>query len=89
MTEDPRNAIGEHQRLVQRILSGRIPAGRGFDPCHSMLQTDCDDVEAFTALFTLLQGALADLSFGMEDTQKVVPILEALTRGEVGVRTLK
>lgn len=88
MTEDLRNAIHEHRRLVQRILAGGIPEGRDFDACRAVLQTDCDDETAFAALFTLLQGALADPFFGIDETQQVVPILKALTRGEVGAREL-
>ena len=49
---------------------------------------NCDDETAFAALFTLLQGALADPFFGIDETQQVVPILKALSRGEVGVREL-
>jgi hypothetical protein len=88
MTRDPRNAIDEHRRLVQRILAGGIPEGKDFDACRAVLQTECSDDEAFAALFTLLEGALADPLFDIGETQKVVPILKALARGEVGVREL-
>jgi len=88
MTEDPRKAINEHRRLVQRILAGGIPEGRDFDACRAVLQTDCNDEAAFAALSLLLQGALADPFFGIDETQQVVPILKALARGEVGVREL-
>ena len=88
MTEDLRKAIDEHRRLVQRILAGGIPEGREFDACRAVLETDCDDDVAFTALFTLLEGALADPFFGIDETQGVVPILKALSRGEIGVREL-
>ena len=86
MIENLRNAIDEHRRLVQRILAGGIPKGKDFDACRAILQTDCDDEVAFSALFTLLQGALADPFFGIDETQQVVPILKALTRGDIGVR---
>jgi hypothetical protein len=88
MTEDLRNAIDEHRRLVQRILAGGIPEGKDFDACRATLQTDCDDDEAFAALFMLLEGALADPFFDIRETQKVVPILRALSRGELEVREL-
>ena len=88
MTEDFRNAIDEHRRLVQRILAGGIPKGKDFDACRAVLQTGCDDDDAFSALFPRLQGALADPFFGIEETQQVVPILKALTRGEIGAREL-
>lgn len=88
MTRDPRNAIDEHRRLVQRILAGGIPEGKDFDACRAMLQTECDDDEALAALFFLLEGALADPFFGIRETQRVVPILKAISRGELGVREL-
>jgi len=88
MTEDTRHAIDEHRRLVQRILAGGIPEGKDFDACRAVLGSECDDETAFTALFTLLQGALADPFFGIDETQLVVPVLKTLTRGEVGVREL-
>jgi hypothetical protein len=88
MTRDPRNAIDEHRRLVQRILAGGIPEGKGFDACRAILQTECSDDEAFAALFTLLEGALADPFYNIQETQRVVPVLKALARGEIGVREL-
>ena len=88
MTKDPRTTVDEHRRLVQRILAGGIPEGKDFDACRATLETDCDDDQAFAALFTLLQGALADPFFDIRDTQRVVPILKALSRGEIGVREL-
>lgn len=88
MGQETRNAIHEHQRLVQRILAGGIPEGKDFDACRAVLKTDCDDEAAFAALFTLLEGALADPLFGIDETQKVVPILKALSRGEIRVREL-
>jgi hypothetical protein len=88
MTENLLNAIDEHRRLVQRILAGGIPEGKDFDACRAMLSTDCGDDEAFSALFMLLEGALADPLFGIDETQQVVPILKALARGDIGVREL-
>ena len=88
MTEDLRNAIQDHRRLVQRILSGGIPEGKDFDACRAILGTDCTDEDAFAALFNLLQGALADPFFGIEETQQVVPILKGLSRGDIRVREL-
>ncbi len=88
MTENLRNAIDEHRRLVQRILAGGIPNGKDFDACRAVLRTDCDDEVAFSALFTLLEGALADPFFGIDETQQVVPVLKALARGHIGVREL-
>jgi hypothetical protein len=88
MTEDLQNVIQDHRRLVQRILSGGIPEGKDFDACRAILSSDCSDEEAFAALFGLLQGALADPFFGIEETQQVVPILKALARGDIRVREL-
>lgn len=88
MVDDLLNSIDEQRRLVQRILSGGIPKGKEFDVCRAVLKTDCHDDEAFAALFTLLQGALADPFFGIRETREVVPILKALTRGEVKAREL-
>ncbi len=73
----------EHRRLVQQIVDGGIPTGKDFDACREILRTDSDDDAVFQALFTLLQGALADPFFGIEDTRRVVPVLKALARGEV------
>jgi hypothetical protein len=36
----------------------------------------------------LLEGALADPFFGIDETQQVVPVLKALARGHIGVREL-
>jgi hypothetical protein len=88
MTEDLRNPIQDHRRLVQRILAGGIPEGKDFDACRAVLHSDCTDEVAFEALFILLQGALADPFFGIDETQRVVPILKALSRGVIGVREL-
>ena len=54
MTEDLHNSIDEHRRLVQRILAGGIPQGKDFDACRSLLDSDCNEDEAFAALFTLV-----------------------------------
>lgn len=88
MTEDLRNAIQHHRRLVQRILAGGIPEGKDFDACRAALGAGCNDEVAFEALFYLLQGALADPFFGIDETQQVVPILKALSRGDIGAREL-
>jgi hypothetical protein len=88
MTEDLRNTIHSHRLLVQRILAGGIPEGRDFDACRAVLSADCHGEEAFEALMYLLQGALADPFFGINETQQLVPILKALSRGEIGVPEL-
>jgi hypothetical protein len=88
MNEDPGIATDEHRRLVQRILAGGIPEGKDFDACRAILNGEADDEVAIGALFMLLQGALADPFFGIDDTQRVVPILKGLARGKLSVRDL-
>jgi len=76
------------RRLVQRVVVGDIPCGRDFDACRAVLRTDCDDPTAFHALCTLLEGALADSAFGIDETQELVPLLKALAHGEVMAKDL-
>jgi hypothetical protein len=71
------------RRLVQRVVGGDIPSGRDFDACRAVLRTGCDDPTSFHALCTLLEGALADSTFGIDDTQELVPLLKALASGKV------
>ncbi len=74
--------------LVQRVLTGDIPRGAEFDACRAVLSEDADDQTAFQALSSLLEGALADPEYGIDDTQELVPLLKALARGEVTARDL-
>ncbi len=83
MNDDTRHSLREQRRLVQRMLTDSIPAGREIDECRQVLAHRCDEAVAFQALFTLLRGALADPFFNIDDTQLVVPILKALARGEL------
>jgi len=76
------------RRLVQRVLTGDIPRGGEFDACRAVLTSECNDQTAFQALSSLLEGALADPSYGIDDTQELVPLLKVLARGEVDVRDL-
>ena len=76
------------RRLVQRVIGGDIPSGRDFDACRAVLRTDCDDLTSFHALCTLLEGALADSTFGIDETQELVPLLKSLARGEVTTKDL-
>jgi len=77
-----------YRRLVQRVFVGDIPSGRDFDACRAVLKTDCDDPTAFHALCILLEGALADSTFGIDATQDLVPLLKALAHGEVMAKDL-
>jgi hypothetical protein len=88
MSEETPQTVQKYRRLVQRILEGGIPEGKDFDACRAVLRLGTDDQEAFIALFTLLQGALSDPFFGIDETQQVVPILKALSRKEIGVGEL-
>ena len=88
MTEDARIPVDEQRRLVQRIVAGNIPSGRELEICRGILRTNCDEQTAFPALFTLLQGALADPFFDIADSVRVVPILKALAKGELTAREL-
>jgi len=83
MNDDNRHSLPEQRRLVQRLLTGSIPAGRELEVCRGVLAAPCDETTAFQALFTLLRGALADPFFNIDDTQLVVPILKAMARGEL------
>jgi len=76
------------RRLVQRVLTGDIPRGGEFDACRAVLTSECNDQTAFQALSSLLEGALADPSYGIDDTQELVPLLKVRARGEVDVRDL-
>jgi hypothetical protein len=74
--------------LVQRVLTGDIPQGVEFDACRAIVSDDPDDQTTFQALSSLLEGALADPEFSIDDTQKLVPLLKALARGEVTAKDL-
>jgi len=74
--------------LVQRVLAGDIPQGGEFDACRAILTSECDDQTAFQALSSLLEGALADPSYGIDDTQELVPLLKGLARGDVDLKDL-
>ena len=77
-----------YRRLVQRVLTGHIPRGADFDACRAVLCTGTSGEAAFTALSMLLEGALADPSFDIGDTQLLVPLLKELARGSVRVEEL-
>ena len=77
-----------HRRLVQRVLTGDIPRGVEFDACRAVLSADADDQTIVHALSCLLEGALADPEYDIDDTQRLVPLLKALARGDVAARDL-
>jgi hypothetical protein len=74
--------------LVQKVLAGPIPQGLEFDAARSVLIEEPGAPISFRALCILLEGALADPTFSVEDTQTLVPLLKELARGTVEVRDL-
>lgn len=83
MSEIDPNPLSEQRRLVQRILTGSIPAGKELDECREALASSSSESTALPALFTLLQCAVADPFFGIEDSREVVRVLKALARGDM------
>lgn len=88
MTEHTPRPDEDQRRLVQRIVSGGIPSGKEFEVCREMVDAGGDEATTFNALFTLLQGALADPFFPIGETEQVVPIIRSLARGEIKARDL-
>jgi hypothetical protein len=84
----PQTLHESYRRLVQRVVSGGIPHGPDFDACRAVLRASPSGEAGFTALAMLLEGALADASFEIADTQLLVPLLKALARGGVRVEDL-
>jgi hypothetical protein len=83
MNDQPEVSVTDCRRLVQQLVNGSIPAGKDFDEYRAILRAAPAESEAFQALFELLQGALADPFLSIEQTRRVVPVIRALTRGEV------
>lgn len=88
MTKETPDSIHGYHHLVQRILAGGIPNGKDFDACRAVLDSAENDELKFKALFTLLEGALADPFFPIGDTRDVVQILKAMARKEITVEQL-
>jgi hypothetical protein len=72
-----------YRRLVARVIGGGPPTGLEFDACRAVLANRPSRDEAFQALCMLLEGALADASLPIDDTQELVPLLKALARRDV------
>jgi hypothetical protein len=70
------------------VLTGGIPHGVDFDSCRAVLATDIDAGVAYHALCRLLEGALADSSLSLDETQDLVPLLQEMARGTVTVKDL-
>lgn len=87
-SDRPSPAHESYRRLVQRVVIGHIPRGADFDACRAVLRAEPSGETAFTALVMLLEGALADPSLEIGDTQVLVPLLKELARGSVRVEEL-
>lgn len=76
-------SLEAYHELVQRLMVGEIPRGREFDACRAVLYSEPSGDSATTALCMLLEGALADASMKIDDTQILVPLLKQLARRTV------
>lgn len=85
---EPSPPFERERRLVQRVVEGGIPHGEDFEACRAVLVSEPSAEAAFMALCMLLEGALADPSFDIEDTQHLVPLLRRLARGDVRAEEL-
>ncbi len=86
MTDDDHTEelkLDHYRALVRRILAGGPPLGLPFDSCRAVVRAEPDSSSAFPALCMLLEGALADASLTIEDTQLLVPLIKDLARGLV------
>jgi hypothetical protein len=89
LSSDPSPPAHErYRRLVERVVTGHIPRGVDFDACRAVLRASPSGEEAFTAMAMLLEGALADPSFDIGDTQLLVPLLKELAHGSVRAEEL-
>lgn len=79
----PAPTVEAYRRLVQRLLRGDIPQGREFDACRAVLSSESSGDARNHALCLLLEGALADPTLHIDDTQMIVPLLKHLARGTV------
>ncbi len=86
MTDDVHSDEIELERyrvLVRRILQGGPPQGQPFDSCRAVIRAEPDSRSAFPALCMLLEGALADPTLSIAETQLLVPLIKDLARGLV------
>ena len=58
-----------------------LPRGEQFDACRAVLTNGGGEDTNFQALCLLLEGALADPSLAIDDTQVVVRLLKELANG--------
>jgi hypothetical protein len=79
----PTTTVEAYRRLVQRLVEGGIPHGREFDACRAVLLSASSGDASTHALCLLLEGALADPTLNIDDTQTIVHLLKHLARGTV------
>lgn len=79
----PTSTLEAYRRLVQRLVERGIPHGREFDACRAVLSSESSGDASNHALCLLLEGALADPTLNIDDTQIIVPLLKHLARGTV------
>jgi len=80
------NELEAYRDLVTRILDGTAPPDDELNMCRATVRAAvavADRQTAMQALCMLLEGALADPSLSIDDTQVLVPLLKALARGRV------
>ena len=70
-----------YREVVRRLIRGDLPRGEQFDACRAVLTNGHGANFNFQALCLLLEGALADASLAIDDTQVVVRLLRELASG--------
>lgn len=69
--------------VVHRLVGGERAVGGELAACRAVLKAGAEPPLTFHALCMLLEGALADPSLPIDDTQLVVALLKHLARGTV------
>ena len=88
MTPGTPSDLATRRALVRRLVEGSTPHGETFEACRAVLLGEPASDMAYHALCMLLEGALADASLPIRDTQVVVPLLKDLANGSVAVGEL-
>ena len=70
-----------YSEVVRRLIRGGLPRGEQFDACRAVLTNGSSSDTNFQAMCLLLEGALADPSLAIDDTQVVVRLLKELASG--------
>ncbi|MCG6963140.1 MAG: hypothetical protein LJE95_07740 [Acidobacteria bacterium] len=88
MTPGTPSDLATRRALVRRLVEESTPHGETFEACRAVLRGEPASEMAHDALCMLLEGALADATLSIRDTQVVVPLLKELARGSIGVGEL-